>query len=1043
MITSIPLNYEVIFNATRIAMALTDEAGCFLNVNAAWSACTGVSREEAVGKTGSQLQLWASLAQRDACLAELAEHGCVQAFEAVLMLQSQPRPHVLSASFLEIDARRYVLWEFHDITERQHSAAQIHKLSLAIEQSPVSVVMTDLTGRIEFVNESFVRISGYSREEALGQNPRILNSGQTPKATYDHLWETLLQGRVGEGNFINRCKDGSLYHEHATISPIHQADGRVTHYVAVKQDVTEQTQTQRRLAYSESLFRGLFDRMSSGVAIYRAVDDGADFLIQDFNRTAEKLEQVTRSEVIGRRLTEVFPGVKEFGLLAVLQRVTQTGVAEHFPISVYQDERIQGWRENNVYRLPSGEVVAVYDDVTARKQAELALHESHQKLYSLLDSMAEGAYGVDTNGCCTFVNQAFLRILGFDNAQEVLGRPIHEVIHYAHPDGSPYPASACPTIQASQGQPPVHHPQDTFWRKDGSPVPVESWSQPVVIQGVVSGAVTTFVDVTERLRAERITQAISRQLHLDEERARDFSVSASDWFWETDAQHRFCYFSDNFQMVYGLPPSQLLGQSRHELLLRNTLNAPDLVQAHLAQLEAHEPFRNFEYQVEVGFSEHRWVSVSGIPRFDGAGQFLGYRGTGTLVTERKRAEHNLRLAMQTAEAANLSKSRFLATMSHEIRTPLNGILGMAQLLLLPEVSARQQQDYARTILSSGQLLLTLLNDILDLSRIEAGKFRIDTTVFVPEKLLEETQMLFAGGALAKHLQLDTQWLTLPGQRYKADAHRLRQMLSNLVGNAIKFTAQGQISISGAEVVASDGSTLLEFSVRDTGIGIASDKLDVLFKPFSQTDSSTTREFGGSGLGLSIVRNLAEAMGGQAGVQSTLGQGSRFWFRVPTERVAPGEDTRQVLRPVAPSPRGASHGMAPNKHVLVVEDNPVNSMVVASMLAQLQVQVTLARDGQQAVDAITQAGPDALPNLVLMDLQMPVMDGYGATQHIRAWEAAQQRPRLPIIALTADAFDEDRQRCLAAGMDDFMTKPLALPALTAALAKWLPADQAKA
>ena len=334
-------------------------------------------------------------------------------------------------------------------------------------------------------------------------------------------------------------------------------------------------------------------------------------------------------------------------------------------------------------------------------------------------------------------------------------------------------------------------------------------------------------------------------------------------------------------------------------------------------------------------------------------------------------------------------------------------------------------------------MLTLLNDILDLSRIEAGKFQLDTTVFAPEKLLQDIQLLFVCAAVTKQLQLDARWLSEPGIRYKADAHRLRQMLSNLVGNAVKFTAQGEVRIDGCELVGSDGTTLLEFSVRDTGIGIAPDKLDVLFQPFSQADSSTTREFGGSGLGLSIVRSLAEAMGGETGVQSTPGQGSRFWFRLPSQRVEPGEDTRQAVRLLTAEPSKASHGIAPGQHVLVVEDNPVNRMVVQAMLAQLQIKVTLAHDGQQAVDAITQAAPEVMPDLVLMDLQMPVMDGYGAAERIRAWEAQHQRVRLPILALTADAFEEDRLRCLAAGMDGFMTKPLALPALTAALAKWLP------
>jgi CheY-like chemotaxis protein len=396
--------------------------------------------------------------------------------------------------------------------------------------------------------------------------------------------------------------------------------------------------------------------------------------------------------------------------------------------------------------------------------------------------------------------------------------------------------------------------------------------------------------------------------------------------------------------------------------------------------------------------------------------------------------------MQTAEAANLSKSRFLATMSHEIRTPLNGILGMAQLLLMPDLSARNQQDYARTILSSGQLLLTLLNDILDLSRIEAGKFQLDNTVFSPEKLLTDTQMLFAGAAQTKHLQLTAHWHHPQGQNYKADAYRLQQILANLVGNAVKFTAQGKIEIEGREVARDDHTATLEFSVRDSGIGIPADKIDLLFKPFSQTDSSTTREFGGSGLGLSIVHNLVQAMGGEVGVESLPGQGSKFWFRLPVKLLAVGEEARLAPRPEPAVQRDDRPSIAAEKHILVVEDNPVNCMVIESMLAKLNVKVTLAHNGQQAVDAITHMPTGTLPDLILMDLQMPVMDGYGATELIRQWEASHQRVRLPIVALTADAFEEDKQHCLAVGMDDFLTKPIALAALTTALAKWLPPTQ---
>ena len=343
---------------------------------------------------------------------------------------------------------------------------------------------------------------------------------------------------------------------------------------------------------------------------------------------------------------------------------------------------------------------------------------------------------------------------------------------------------------------------------------------------------TEFAKINARLQETQIKDAANQERfaakqRLDAERSRDFSLSASDWFWETDAKHCFCYFSGNFEKVYGLPPQHLLGKNRKAILEMDALNPPGLTAAHLAQLEAHAPFKNFEYQIRVKDGDIRWVSVSGLPHQDSTGQFSGYRGTGTIVTERKRAEDDLRQAMQMAQAANLAKSRFLATMSHEIRTPMNGILGMAQMLLLPGLQEAERTDYARTILSSGQTLLALLNDILDLSKIEAGKFQLENTVFAPDALMHETCNLFAGAAQAKGLQLDHHWRGVPDQRFQGDSHRLRQMLSNLVGNAIKFTARGSVRIECEQTQCEGQSALLEFSVRDTGIGIAGDKIDVL------------------------------------------------------------------------------------------------------------------------------------------------------------------------------------------------------------------------
>ena len=430
------------------------------------------------------------------------------------------------------------------------------------------------------------------------------------------------------------------------------------------------------------------------------------------------------------------------------------------------------------------------------------------------------------------------------------------------------------------------------------------------------------------------------------------------------------------------------------------------------------------------------VQVSITTSRDSLDQVQHFIGVSADITARKQAQAEARRSTQLlmeatreAQAANLAKSRFLATMSHEIRTPMNGVLGMAQLLLMPDMKEADRTDYVNTILTSGQSLLTLLNDILDLSRIESGKLQLDSTEFTPLALMQDAQALFAGSAKTKNLTLESHWRGPRGQRYRTDAHRISQMLANLVGNAIKFTLEGRIRMEGAEIERSGNDAVLEFSVSDTGLGIAADKLKLLFLPFSQTDNSITRQFGGSGLGLSIVSTLAKMLGGHVGVDSTPGQGSRFWFRIRAELCTGPDIAPQTLLTTTEPPETTRL----SGRVLVAEDNRVNALVIKALLGKLGLDVTVVDDGQQALDAITQGN---VPDMVLMDLQMPELDGLTATRQIRQWEMGRAQPRIPIIALTADAFEEDRQNCLAAGMDAFLSKPIALAALVKALRPWL-------
>ena len=473
-------------------------------------------------------------------------------------------------------------------------------------------------------------------------------------------------------------------------------------------------------------------------------------------------------------------------------------------------------------------------------------------------------------------------------------------------------------------------------------------------------------------------------------------------------------------MLVALAASLLLSLGLAHVLFRSFIRRTE---SRIAALKkAAESFGHGDTQARAGIDGEDELADFG-RAFDQAMQSIG------------ETQGNLKEAMLAAEAANIAKSRFLATMSHEIRTPLNGVLGMAQLLQMSDLGRQEDQAYVRTILDSGNTLLTLLNDILDLSKIEAGKLDLVASDFSPAQLLQEITALLAGNAAGKGLMLSASWLGEADRRFRGDATRIRQMLSNLLGNAVKFTDHGQITVEACELPqqTADGRVRLRFSVRDTGIGIAENKQGILFQPFSQLDSSDTRRFGGTGLGLSIVRSLAERMDGSVGVESTPGQGSLFWFDILVEAMDAQDAQRSPGRAPPSLPPPAAN--EPDRRILLVEDNPTNRFVVERLLQKAGFNIVCAADGRQAIDTFTEAAGHF--DLVLMDMQMPVMDGLEATRQIRAWESSRQPARrTPIIALTANAFAADRESCLAAGMDDYLPKPIDAAQLMITTERWL-------
>ncbi|MEO7114880.1 MAG: ATP-binding protein [Caldimonas sp.] len=381
----------------------------------------------------------------------------------------------------------------------------------------------------------------------------------------------------------------------------------------------------------------------------------------------------------------------------------------------------------------------------------------------------------------------------------------------------------------------------------------------------------------------------------------------------------------------------------------------------------------------------------------------------------------LEAASAQAQQANVAKAQFLATISHEIRTPMNGVLGTTELLLGTSLAPAQRR-LAETAHHSATALLTLIDDVLDLSRIEASKLTLKTATFDLRALVVEAAELMATTARGKPVTLECTISESLPERVEGDPLRIRQVLVNLLHNAVKFTERGRIGLGVIVLEESDDSVHLLFEVRDTGIGLAEDQFDSVFDAFTQVDASSTRRHGGSGLGLAIVKELAELMGGQVGVDSRLEEGSTFWFEVSLKKAAAHE-----AMPALPAP----NPVALSAHVLLAEDDAVNLLVVSEMLKSLGCIVDVVEDGEAACAAVAGQRYD----LVFMDCHMPGIDGFEATRCIRASERGTSA-HVPIVALTADALDGDRERCLACGMDDYMTKPVSTAQLAAAVLRWV-------
>ncbi len=637
-------------------------------------------------------------------------------------------------------------------------------------------------------------------------------------------------------------------------------------------------------------------------------------------------------------------------------------------------------------------------DITERNRAEGALRASEQRFSKAFNaSPVPMSISTVTEDRFIDVNESFTRVIGFSR-EELIGRTGLELDIWVDP------REREEVLQVLQREGAVRDMDIHARMKSGEIRSVLVSIEIIELDGEQCVLIATN-DVTERKRAEEA-------LRQSEERYRSIIEDMHDGYYEMDLKGNLTFLNEALCKLHKRSREDLLGTNNRDYMDAET--AKRVFSLYRQVYLTGEPARGFVWKRTRPDDGERWFEFSASLMKDAANKPAGFRGISREITQRILNEETLQKAKEAAEAANRAKSEFLANMSHEIRTPMNGIIGMTELTLDTPLSP-EQREYLGMVKDSADALLSIINDVLDFSKIEAGKLDLDPINFHLRDCIEDTVKALAVRVHQKGLELACHILPETPNALVGDPGRLRQIIINLVGNAIKFTSQGEVVIRVTVEALGSDDVLLHFAVTDTGIGIPAEKQQAIFDSFSQADGSTTRRYGGTGLGLAISSKLVSMMGGEIWVESQPGLGSTFHF---TARFGAQEEEAS---PLSPRQEVNCHALRGNKerlHILLAEDNAVNQRLATRLLEKVGHSVVVVIDGRQAVAAFESEAFD----LILMDVQMPEMNGYEATAAIREKERA-GGGHILIIAMTAHAMKGDRERCLEAGMDGYVSKPI--------------------
>jgi two-component system, sensor histidine kinase and response regulator len=894
-------------------------------------------------------------------------------------------------------------------------AARRPRHALILQSVPQSLIVTDGMGTITEWNASATALFGYSAAEMVGRTPAVLAADPDPAHLAQEraaLEAALAAGRTYVWVGPARHKDGALLWIEVTISRFHDEVGAARGYVAVAQDITARKRDDDALRQREERYRYIVESVDVGI-----VDVNRDFALTYVNPALATLLGYTVDELIGQPALIIIADEDRARVLRKMQRRLQGDTSLYrYEVKLKAKDGAERWalHVGRAFRDAAGQVIggtSVLTDITERKEAETALRMSEELFRATFQQAAVGIAHADLAGRYVRVNDRYCQIVGYSHA-ELLGRGFQDI---THPHDLAVDVADLQRLRT--GEIATSLKDKRYLRPDGTVVwATRSWS----VVHAADGQPTYLLVIVQDIDAHK---AAEQALRASEQTFRTLIEAAPVGITLVDEHGHRVGVNDAFCALTGYARDELIGTEA------SAIHEPEQREAIRSSLQRRLALGvtdRREITLRTKSGEQRTVLASGTTVTGAAGQPL-WLSFFIDIMARQQMEDALRQANAALEKASTAKSAFLATMSHEIRTPLNGIIGLISLLVGTPLTA-QQREFVAALQTSGEALLALIGDILDFSKIEAGQLTLEPQPLDLRQLVHEVVAPFAAQAQAKGLRLYAHVDPAVPPLLVGDAVRLRQVLLNLLGNALKFTAQGEVSLTVTLAEETAADVLLRIAVRDTGIGITPEGQVDLFAPFVQADGSTTRRYGGTGLGLAITKRLVEAMGGQIGVQSTPGVGSAFWL---TLRLACGgtpADTPAAGTGVTTSARRG--------RILVAEDNAINRLVAVGLLERLGYAVATVETGQQAVERVRADDFD----LVLMDVHMPEMDGLAATRAIRAQErVAGQGRHLPIVALTADALAGDVERSLEAGMDDHLTKPLTSARLAAALGRWVRAD----